>query len=211
MNTHYSLPPTLKIMLNRLMPKGKLSILDLGCGRGIAGWFFNQSHDHRMTGVDVFKPYLKEAKTSGYYQKLVESDVTKFPIAKESYDVILLFQVLEHLPKKEGIALLKKMTRGARKAVIVTLPHGECEQEDYEENKYQKHLSSWMVKDLENLGFNVYGQGLKAIYGSESYGYGKKIKLWQQIAVPLSTILSPIIYFCPQLGAQLIAVKYNNS
>ena len=153
---------------------------------------------------------MRQCRQLDCYDKVVKADITSFSLDKQKYDVIVLFQVLEHLPKLKAINLLKKATGAARKAVLVTVPHGECNQNAYHGNSYQKHRSIWTPADLTNLGFSVYGQGLRIIYGNESYGTGRHVSWWQYLAVPVSLLLIPLVLLKPHLAAQLIAVKYTH-
>lgn len=204
-----NLPPSYQLILKALFPTDSKTVLDLGCGKGIAGQLFNSDHTYDFTGIDIFAPYVKICQKSGNYKKVIHKDLTKINLKKNSYDVILLLQVLEHLTKEEAFNLLSEAVKAARKCVIVSLPNGDCSQEEYEDNKYHVHKSKWAPQDLQKLGFEVHGQSFKPIFGNRSYGSGRQANLWQKFAVPLSSILFfPFIYFIPLLGAQLIAAKY---
>lgn len=205
-----NLPPSYQIILKILFPKGRFQVLDLGCGSGIAGELFNSAHIHEFIGVDIFKPYLKKCRVSGYYKEVYKADITKVKLDWKSYDVILLLQVLEHLKKVEAVKLIQKAVKAARKAVIISLPNGVSFQKEYDENDFHTHKSTWGTSDLQRLGFKVYGQSFRPIFGKMSYGCGIEANWWQKIAVTLSIIISPIIFLIPNLGAQLIAVKYIN-
>lgn len=206
MNT---LPPTYELLVRLLLPKEKgLRFLDLGCGYGMAGEIFNKNHKYSFTGVDVFDPYLKKVSESGYYDKVQHMDLKNYKVPRDKYDVTLLFQVLEHLSKRDGIVLLKSALKSSRKAVLVSIPNGECKQAEYDENPYQKHSSSWSVEDFRKLGFSIYGQGLKFVYRGKSYARKKNVAFWQKISFVFSLFLTPVIFFLPNLGAQLICVKY---
>jgi len=204
-----TVPPTYEFIIRKLLPSGRLMILDLGCETGVWGATLNRKKKYEFTGVDIYKPYLDICRKKGYYKRLIKDDLTNIDFKTKSFDVVFLFQVIEHLGKEDAIKLIKKSINIARKAVIISVPNGECHQGVYDCNEHQKHLSKWMVEDLEKLGFRVFGQGLRVIYGSESYERSKKASLWQKIVVPLSSFLFPLVLFFPQLGAQLIAVKYD--
>lgn len=204
----YGFPPTYKLILKNIMPSGRLSVLDLGCGTGAAAEVLNSNKLHEFTGIDIYKPYLEFCKSKGYYQKIEKKDLTKLKLKKKSFDVILLLQVIEHLSKKEGIRLLKECFNAAEKAVIIAVPNGFCHQEEYDCNPHHEHKSTWNVSDLNKMGFKVFGQGLKVIYGSSSYGAGREASWWQKIVVPLSVFLLPLIIIFPQIAVQLIGVRY---
>lgn len=205
---NYGFPLTYKLILRILMPKGNLKILDLACGTGAAGRQLNPKKVHQFTGVDIYKPYLDICKQKGDYQKLIQGDITNIRIKEKSYDAVILLQVIEHLDKRTGLYLLKKAMKIAKKCVIISVPNGFSYQEEYDGSVYHKHISAWDVLDLRKLGFKVYGQGIKIIYGSRSFGAGRRANWWQKIIVPLLVVLLPITLIYPQIGAQLIGVKY---
>lgn len=70
---------------------------------------------------------------------------------------MILIEVLEHLPQKEGLALIKKSKDWARKKVIVTSPNGFVPQKEVDKNPWQKHLSGWGYKKMKKLGFKSVG------------------------------------------------------
>lgn len=204
------LPPFYQMILKFLFPKSNhLKVLDLGCGKGIAGELFNSNKNHKFTGIDIFNPYIKICSNNGFYNKVIRADLTKIKLDKKSFDVVLLLQVLEHMDKNDALKVLQQSISAAKAAVLISLPNGKCLQEEYEDNKFNIHKSVWRHTDLQKIGFRVYGQGFRPIFGTRSYGAGKKASLWQKILVPLSSfLLFPIIYFVPSTGAQLIAIKY---
>ncbi len=202
-------PPTYELIIKQLLPKGPLKVLDLGCGVGAAAEVLNKNKLCEFTGVDIHEPYVKICQERGFYQKVIKSDLRDINFDKKSFAVVILLQVIEHLNKKDAIKLIKRAIDIATKAVIISVPNGECSQEAYDENIFNQHKSAWNVSDFKKMGFKVYGQGLKMIYGSKSYEGRIEANWWQKIAVLLSTILSTPILFFPQFGAQLVAVKYN--
>lgn len=207
---NYGFPPTYKLILKNLLPAGRLKILDFGCGTGVAGDLLNPKKIHEFIGVDIYKPYLEVCRKKGNYKRIIKADITKMKIKEKSFDVILLLQVIEHLEKKAAKDFIKKAIKAAKKCIIISAPNGKCYQEEYDGSIHHRHISTWTPLDLKQLGFRVYGQGLKIIYGSESYGGGQGAKWWQKIAVCWAVILLPIIMIYPRIGAQLIGVKYLN-
>jgi 2-polyprenyl-3-methyl-5-hydroxy-6-metoxy-1,4-benzoquinol methylase len=100
--------------------KKELDILDFGCGVGTTSTYFAQL-GHRVVGVDVSEKSIfiakKNSKNAG-----VES-LCKFGILGKSYklqsdqkkyDLICLFEVVEHLPDDVGLlkVLEKKLKKG---------------------------------------------------------------------------------------------------
>jgi predicted TPR repeat methyltransferase len=207
---NFGLPPTYKIILRRLLPKGQKKVLDLGCGAGVAAETLNQDKKSYFIGIDGYEPYLEICRKRGFYNELRKQDLRKISLESKSVDTVLLLQVVEHLKKTEATQLIKESIKAAKQAVIISVPNGECFQDDYDDNKFHKHLSSWSSNDLKDMGFKVYGQGLKVLYGDKSYGGGVPPNWWQRVVIPLSIFLSPLVYFCPNLAVQLVA-KYSKN
>jgi SAM-dependent methyltransferase len=95
------------------------TILDLGCGYGAYSLAL-RALGRRCTGCDVNVTYLQTAVSAGLPVAAVD---TALPFPDRSFDSVLLFEVIEHVPKLENI--LKEAFRIARKNVLVTVPNAE--------------------------------------------------------------------------------------
>jgi len=157
-------------------------ILDIGCGKGEPMKFIDRDKRFYAIGLDIFKPYLLTAKQSRTHDDYVLCDVRKLPIRRKSVDVALCSEVLEHLDRAEGIELMKVMEEAARKQVIITTPVGQYEQQAYEDNPFQEHRHSWNSRELERLGYEVKGVGIRGVSGD------------RKIACEIPEILRPFYY-----------------
>lgn len=183
------------------------TVLDLGCGEGSFGVRFNQNNQYRITGTDIFSPYLKKSLLTGKYQKVIKSDLTKkISFGDKSFDVVVCLETIEHLKKAEGIKLLNEMERIAKKKIIISCPVGIAAQENFDQNKYQEHLSSWYPSEFLKVGFKVFGIGLKIVYGKHTH-VNHQIKIYTAPFYFLSFLSNPLANIFPQIGAQMIAVK----
>lgn len=76
------------------------SVLDLGCGTGLAGAAF-RPHCDWLVGVDLSPAMLAQARAKGLYDRLVEGDVAEFlgqeAAAKARYHLILAADVFMYL------------------------------------------------------------------------------------------------------------------
>jgi ubiquinone/menaquinone biosynthesis C-methylase UbiE len=95
------------------------SVLDLGCGYGAYSLALAAS-GRRCVGCDVNLEYLGPARSSGLPVVAVDSTL---PFPDRSFDTVLLFEVVEHVPPIERI--LKEAFRVARKNVLITVPNAE--------------------------------------------------------------------------------------
>jgi SAM-dependent methyltransferase len=95
------------------------SILDLGCGYGAYSLALAKQGKHCI-GCDINLGYLKPALTSGLPVVAANSVL---PFADRSFDTVLLFEVIEHVPKLDD--LLREAFRVARQNVLVTVPNAD--------------------------------------------------------------------------------------
>lgn len=180
------------------------SVLDVGCGSNSPLRFVRKTF--YSEGVDIYKPSIDKTKKSNIHDKYVVGDIRKLSKIYEpkSFDAVMAIDVIEHLEKEEGFALLKKMERIARKKIIILTPNGFLDQGHYGDNVYQDHKSGWSAKDLQKLGFKVYGlRSFKEIRGEFTTIKYKPWILWGFIAF----ITEPLLYFFPNFSFHLFAVK----
>lgn len=177
------------------------TVLDIGCGNNSPFKYF--SENFYSVGVDLFKPYLKESKRGKIHNEYILSDVKKVEFKEKSFDIVLCLDVLEHLTKEDGYELIKKMENWGKKIIIFT-PNGFLEQNEYDENKLQVHLSGWTVKAFKDLGYDVRGiNGLKFLLGEEA-----KPKFKPHILnYILSNLTSKFTYYLPKLAFSLLCIK----
>lgn len=197
------------IMRNKL--QDTKTVLDLGCGKGEFMKMINFDKKFDVTGVELFEPYIKEAKKTGLFRKIIKSDLRNIKISSKSYDAVILNQVIEHLTKKDALKLLKELEVYAKKSIIIGTPNGHYHQEEYDDNELQTHLSHWRAKDFKKLGYSVHGQGLKLVYGENgitNIQTNSIVKLFWYI---ISYFMSPLVYYNPEIAAYIIAVKKSRS
>lgn len=88
------------------------SVLEIGPGPGIASLVLTRM-SLRVTTFDIderLKPH-------------VVGDVTKLPLVDQSFDCILMAEVLEHIPFAEMPHALSELSRVAKRTLVITLPH----------------------------------------------------------------------------------------
>ena len=184
---------------------GYESILDLGSGPGSGCGSPIQYCDASFkVGVELFEPYLEQSQKKGLHNKYIKEDIRRVDFPPKSFDLVMMIDVLEHLSKEDGQRLLKKMGKWAKKKVVVFTPNGYVFQGTYDENPLQAHRSGWSAEELREMGFKVYGaNGLKGIRGHYAAIKYKPAFLWKII----SDLTQKIVYYCPELAFDLLAVK----
>jgi ubiquinone/menaquinone biosynthesis C-methylase UbiE len=83
--------------------RNNLKILDIGCNYGSLIHRFYQDNLHNVYGIDIGLDRLSEGITT--YQELKHRLIcyngSRLPFADQSFEVILMFDVLEHIPNIE--------------------------------------------------------------------------------------------------------------
>lgn len=183
--------PALHLILAQI-PKTTESLVDVGCGRGIIGALCRIYREpKRLVGIDVYEPYLEFCRQYKLYDEvigwnLIDLRSEYLPFEEKEFDVATCVEVIEHLPRDVGIKLLDELERVARR-VVVTTPNCYFEQEAYDKNPYQRHVSSWSVSDFKKRGFTVMGWGMKIL--------GRRIRYLSQGAGEMTRYLPNIALF----------------
>jgi len=178
-------------------------ILDVGCGYGKWGFlvkkYFWSTQDGEATrepvviGVDLFSSSLKRLRNHQIYDALINADATALPFKDKTFDTVFGMELIEHLPKQEGIGLLHELERVARRCVLISTPNypdfrGGLEGVDGF-NLHENHLSYWKPGELRALGYRCYGVGMKL---------GPP---------PVRVLLKSLSYRIPWMATHLLGVK----
>ena len=130
--------------INTSLLEDDMSILDLGCG--------DQKIINRLKGthftVDIWEKFKPDLVWN--LNKL------PLPFADNSFDVILILDVIEHLTKENGLKLLEEAKRVANKKIVIFTPlwwtsnlyYMNDPQSAYYGNKYEEHQSLWSREDF---------------------------------------------------------------
>jgi SAM-dependent methyltransferase len=182
------------------------SILDLGCGSGTLLKMGLVGRNVSYTGLDVFRPYLKQARR--VYQatdcEWIQADVSRIPLMPHSFDAVVAFEVLEHVDKNLALDVLLEMEKIARRKVLIIVPNGMLDQSPYDGNRFQIHRSSWLSDDFERLGYRIRGiYGLKQLRGDRGLTRYRPHILWEFV----SDLSQVIIQRHSEYASHLYAVK----
>lgn len=91
-------------------------VLDLGCATGAYVTYLNQ-RGHQAFGMDLLR-YSEWQQVPG--RPFVRAGGTALPFASQSFDTVLAFEVLEHIPQPERA--LNEIHRVCRQNLILSVP-----------------------------------------------------------------------------------------
>jgi len=129
--------------------------VDLGCGYGLMGRYL-RSHTRYLVGVDVDKESLERARKKKLYDELVQTDIRNYDLPIGS-DSVFLVEVIEHLPRRDGEAILRRLKWVPFVCIVTPARFYDCSLlAKFAGNKAQKHQSLWTRADFERLGYTVY-------------------------------------------------------
>jgi len=125
---HSTTNPLLRFALKRFFASvnGMLpdvqTVFDAGCGEGYGAQAILQQHsDVRIIGVDLSLEALRRIPAQTPTMPVALADVTRLPIASNSADIVLSFEVMEHLSNPAGA--LAEYQRVSRRYVMVSVPN----------------------------------------------------------------------------------------
>ncbi len=181
------------------------TVLDLGCGSDSPIQNLKVRKEYTV-GVDIFFDYVNKSKKKKIHDKYFIFDIVKIDklYDQKAFDCVILMDAIEHLTKQDGLEIIKKMVKIAKKKIIIFTPNGFLRQDEYHNNVYQIHRSGWNVKELRRMGFKIYGiRGLKWLRGDLAKINHRPINLWRFI----SKISNRFVKYFPQFAFQLLCIK----
>lgn len=189
-------------------------ILDIGGGAG-EYWASDQKLKHYLESqkievliMDAQIPELKVSHNIRFVSGLAPSALIDFE--NDSFDLVVAFDVIEHLKKEDGYLLLYHMERIAKTASLIFTPNGFLYQQPDPGNQFNAHISGWKPHELKKFGWDkVYGHGgLRQFFGV--YGLPKRdfsIHLFHNIWILLLLLSQIIVFKIPRLSFSFSAVK----
>jgi hypothetical protein len=134
-------------------------VLDVGVGFGKLGFLIREYLEARngrlskkqwkieLIGVEIHRPYISIVQNT-LYDKIVYGHIAEKLSSLGKFDVAVLSDILEHMEKQEGHALLERLQKQS-KYILVALPYGWKEQKSIGKNKHEEHKSGWLPADFK--------------------------------------------------------------
>jgi glycosyltransferase involved in cell wall biosynthesis len=136
----------------------KMRVLNIGIGdmtSGLARQLVNIKFGY-LKMVDVHQPYIDNAKTLDWMANEVEFELKdgKADYNWKDYDLVMIFDVLEHIEKEESIRIVNEI----QDAGVKLLVFGPLEDQPRANNfgvESQEHISFWKEQDFIDLGLTT--------------------------------------------------------
>jgi cyclopropane fatty-acyl-phospholipid synthase-like methyltransferase len=112
-------------LLLGLLPDGS-DVLELGCGAG-EPVTRRLAERHRVVGVDVSAGQLELAARNAASAQLILSDMLEVEFAPRSFDAVVAFYSLTHVPRQHHADLLARIVGWLRPGGIVLLTMGAAD------------------------------------------------------------------------------------
>jgi 2-polyprenyl-3-methyl-5-hydroxy-6-metoxy-1,4-benzoquinol methylase len=180
-----------KIIEREIAKRGKVALLDYGCGDGYWSLVFSQFSACEVTGVDYNPLRLERAKAGAKNAKFIEADLRETTNkVTGKFDIVFCNQVVEHIGN--DVAFLKNMADRIKKdgVVIIGTTNEGCFTQrfrNYFNREKTDHVHFYTEKEIKNkiekAGFiinNIYREVFypgfdKLYYRLTSMGLGFKM------------------------------------
>ncbi len=125
-------PTTLAGLAGMLPPGNPAAVLDLGCGAGVPVTRWLAARGFMVTGVDISARQLELARRHVPAATFVKADMTGLRFGPGSFDAVVAFHSIIHVPRVEHAALLERIHGWLRPGgpFLATLSVGEWEGEE---------------------------------------------------------------------------------
>jgi cyclopropane fatty-acyl-phospholipid synthase-like methyltransferase len=112
--------------LEELLPEGS-DVLELGCGAG-EPVTRRLAERHRVTGVDVSAAQLRLATRNAPTARLIHADMTEIAFASGSFDAVVAFYAVTHVPRERHADLLGRIFDWLRPGGVTLVTMGASDE-----------------------------------------------------------------------------------
>lgn len=150
------------------------TILDIGIGTGKFGALMREYSENwnetclrlrrgdwttTIHGIEIFPVY--KSPLWDFYNTVMIGDAVELIETLPNYDLILMAEVLEHLPKEVGKRMLAKC---AEKSDTFIFSFTNCYQGAIFNNENERHVSQWKESDLGIKATLLFTGGWSSVY-----------------------------------------------
>lgn len=144
--------------LKKMVPKSNGLVLDLGCGTAYMSNHYNKTAKN-VVAVDVSEKILKLAKQNIKNKNIFLSsmDAQKLAFKKESFDLIVALDVMEHL--ENDTLSLEECNRALKKKgkIFISVPAFQFLYGKRDKNfgHFRRYAKKELIKKLKNNNYNI--------------------------------------------------------
>ena len=104
---------------------------------------------------EIFVLYFSHSQSQyKNYKRIIVADIRDIINKMWSVDMIVAFDVIEHLEREEGIKVIEYLTSIVNMALLVTVPIIDYPQEAIHGNDAEIHRTQWKFEEMLALGGN---------------------------------------------------------
>jgi hypothetical protein len=113
----------------------------------------------KLTVLEIWKPYVDGLRIAKPEVEVIQGDVRSMPACMEDrwWDLIVWWHGPEHILIPESVPLLDsksgRLPAIAKVGVLLGTTYGKTDDQPYDDNPYQFHVSGWSLPDFECLGY----------------------------------------------------------
>jgi cyclopropane fatty-acyl-phospholipid synthase-like methyltransferase len=147
--------PSLDFIFENVPENG--SILDVGCGAGIPVCKLLSSK-YKVSGIDISGKQIELARKNVPSGRFENIDVLDFEAQDRSYDTVVSYYALFHIPKEKHQHVLAKFYRWLKPGGYLVITLAQHEESAYTEDDFFDSTMYW-----SNLGMNEYSDILSRL------------------------------------------------
>ncbi|MEA5467373.1 class I SAM-dependent methyltransferase [Spirulina sp. 06S082] len=198
-------------LLGKFLPSDyQSSILDIGCGQGFAMMTLQELGYKTIEGIDVDEQQINFCLQKKLKVTQVEDTIAFLADRKEKYHLILLLDVLEHIPLEKQLTFTRKIQEALKEGgqLIGTVPNANSSLASRWRYIDWTHYLSFTEYSLDFLLFNAGFQDI-CIYETEFFDAPNFNFLFSRAILKKSywkTLLHYFIFRCVRYSRRLTAI-----
>ncbi len=149
-------------------------VLDAGCGTGYGAAEFTDARS--VTGFDISSEAVRHARASYPSVRLLRAACESFPFADESFDLVVAFEVIEHLARWPELLAEARRVLKPSGVFLVSTPNKAY----YAESRAQAGPNPFHVHEFE---FGEFSSALAQVF--------PHVRMWTQNHAEAITFLAP--------------------